>query len=80
MEKLGRKVSSLKIVMNDAITDKHTLIGFYQLIHMWGKPPSKGFCEQFNEAVNEAYRSKIAHHASIRLLAQEKDISLVDKI
>ena len=70
MEKLGRMVSSLKIVMNDAITDKHNLIGFYQLIHMWGKPPSKGFCEQFNEAINEAYRSKIAHHTSIRLLAQ----------
>ena len=80
MEKLGRKLSSFKIVMKDATTDKCTLIGFYQLIHMWGKPPSKGFCEQFNEAVNEAYRPKIAHHASIRLLAQEKDISLVDKI
>ena len=80
MEKLGRELSSFKIVMNDATTDKCTLIGFYQLIHMWGKPPSKGFCEQFNEVANEAYWPKTAHHASIRLLAQEKDISLVDKI
>ena len=60
--------------------DESTLICTHKPVHLWSKASSKNFSEKHDEAVDEAYGSKITDRARIRFLPQKVDISLVEKV
>ena len=64
-------MSRLKVVMYDSTAYESTLVCADQSIYVRRQPNRQYLGEEFNEAVNQAYRPKICHQLSIRFLSKK---------